>query len=212
MARAGVPTPLAGVVIAGLAASAVALALAPLLMPPSYSWLSMTTSESAAQGVGGAWLARLGFILFGLSGWLLAVVRHREWGPAATALHACFGAFMLAAAGFSARPWQPDAAFDMTEDTLHSIAATALGFAFALGVVATAVRAGRTGRQRRWWLDATAVAASVLVPLAMTALPAVTGVLQRTMFLVAYAWYAAEATGSASRWSLCDGLRRRSAR
>jgi hypothetical protein len=83
---AGRPTPLAGTVIAALAASAVALALAPLLMPPSYSWLSMTTSESAAQGVGGAWLARLGFVLFGLSGWLLVVVvRHREWGPAASA-------------------------------------------------------------------------------------------------------------------------------
>jgi hypothetical protein len=45
---------LAGVVLVGLCSSAVALASAPALMPPTYSWISHTTSESAAQGVSGA--------------------------------------------------------------------------------------------------------------------------------------------------------------
>jgi hypothetical protein len=181
------------VVVIGLAASAAALAVAPVLMPDSYSWLSMTTSESAAQGVDGAWLARLGFLLFGLSVSLLAAIRHREWGPAGTGLHAGFGLFMVAAAGFSTRPWQPGAAYDRTEDTLHSVAATAMGFAFGIGVAAAALRARGTRRARRWPLDAVAVLASVLLPLAMSALPPATGALQRAMFAVAYAWYATEA-------------------
>jgi hypothetical protein len=88
-----------GTVVVGLGASVVALALAPALMPDGYSWLSMTTSESAAQGAYGAWLARLGFVLFGLSVLLLASVRRAGWGPTATALHAAFGLLMLAAAG-----------------------------------------------------------------------------------------------------------------
>jgi TRAP-type C4-dicarboxylate transport system permease small subunit len=54
-----------GPAIAGLVASALALALAPLLLPTSYSWVAHTTSESAAQGVPGSWLARVGFLVFG---------------------------------------------------------------------------------------------------------------------------------------------------
>lgn len=58
-------------IVAGLSASALILALAPVLMPTGYSWVSHTTSESAAQGVAGAWLARCGSLLFGfsVSGW-----------------------------------------------------------------------------------------------------------------------------------------------
>jgi hypothetical protein len=204
-------------VVAGLGASAMALALTPLLMPPGYSWLSMTTSESAAQEVDGAWLARLGFVLFGLSVVLLAVLRRRAWGVAATALHGAFGLLMLATAIFSTRSWQPGAELDRTEDMLHSVAATALGFAFAAGVLATALHARHAGRQRRWWLDATAVVASVVLPLAMTALPGADGVLQRAMFATGYAWYAAEAISGplgvtkprSPAWRAAGAIRRR---
>lgn len=183
----------AGAVVVGLGASAVALATAPALMPEGYSWLSRTTSESAAQGVDGAWLARLGFVGFGLSVLLLARLRRIDWGPAATALHAGFGLLMLATAGFSTRSWQPGRAYDPTEDLLHSMAATALGFAFALGIVATTLHASKPQRRRRWPVDAIAVLASVVLPLAMSGFPDLAGALQRLMFAVAYAWYATEA-------------------
>lgn len=88
-------------VVAGLVASVVALAAAPGLMPVGYSWLAPTTSESVAQGVLGAWLARLGYGWFGLTVLLLAVLRRAASGAAATGLHAAFGLLMLAAAGFS---------------------------------------------------------------------------------------------------------------
>ncbi len=61
--RAGVSRRCAAVgVIALLVVSAVALAVAPVLMPAGYDWVAHTTSESAAQGVAGAWVARLGFV------------------------------------------------------------------------------------------------------------------------------------------------------
>jgi hypothetical protein len=179
-------------VLAGLSASAVALAAAPALMSPGYSWLANTTSESAAQGVRGAWLARLGFLLFGLSVIRLAALRGRDWGRWAAPLHTLFGVFMTAAAAFSTRSWVTGAGFDPTEDALHSIAASAMGFAFALGIAACAVH--QHGQGLRWnVLDALAVAASVILPLGMSAWPEFDGVLQRAMFAVAYVWYAVEA-------------------
>jgi hypothetical protein len=179
---------------AGLGGSALALLLAPGLMPDDYSWWAHTTSESAAQGVPGAWLARLGFVLFGVAVLLLAVSARRAWGVAGAALHGTFGVAMLATAAFSARSWVPDAAFRPTEDLVHSVAATVVGFAFALGVVAVLLH-NRRGRRRRWALDLTAVVASIVIPLGMVAVPGAAGALQRLMFMVAYAWYAVEAIG-----------------
>ena len=202
--RTTVPT----VVLAGLGTSAAALAAAPALMPPSYSWVSHTTSESAAQGVGGAWLARTGFVLFGLSVILLATSRRQRWGSWATALHTGFGALLIAAAVFSHRPWTAGEDFDRVEDVLHSVAATSMGFAFVGGVVLTALRRSRGDTWPRA-LDIMALAASVAVPLSMATRPDIEGVLQRLMFVVAYAWYGAEAV-RATRDRRPNGSRSRS--
>lgn len=184
---------LATAAIAGLAASAVSLALAPIVMPDGYSWVEHTTSESAAQGVGGGWLARLGFVTFGLSVLLLATACRRAWGPAGTWAHGAFGVLMIAAGTFSTRSWESGTSYGVVQDALHSVAATAMGFAFALGVLAVLVSARPAHRRWRWPLDLTALAASVLVPLAMLAWPSAAGAWQRVMFGVAYAWYLAEA-------------------
>lgn len=182
------------VALAGLTASAAALATAPLVVPPDYSWISQTTSESGAQTVPGAWLARLGFLLFGLAVVVLASGAARRWGSWGVALHGAFGGLMAAAAAFSHRPWHPGRDFDGTEDLMHSVVASAMGFAFAAGVVVTCVVTARGGSRRGVGWDVAAVAASVVLPLGMAALPAVDGVLQRLMFLVAYVWYAREAS------------------
>jgi hypothetical protein len=190
------PTPTGVPVLAvllGLGASAVALGLAPALMPDDYSWVANTTSESAAQGLDGAWLGRLGLWLFGLSVLLAASVLASSWGAVATSLHTAFAVLLTASAVFSTRSWRAGAAFDRTEDVLHSVAATAMGFAFALGVVAALIG---LGGQRPWRRAAgiVAVAASVVLPLGMVLWPDAAGVLQRAMFAVAYLWYAVEVT------------------
>jgi hypothetical protein len=183
----------AGLAVAGLAASALALGLAPLLMPPSYSWVAHTTSESAAQGVPGAWLARGAFLLFGAGVVTIAALSRGRWGRWGAGLHAAFGVLMIAAGTFSARAWEEGWPFSPLEDLLHSVAATAMGFAFAVGVVLVAWERWR--RRRAWRLiDLTAVIASVALPLAMAGAVGLAGVLQRAMFLVAYAWYGLEAT------------------
>jgi len=174
-----------------LALSALALLGAPALMPVGYSWVEHTTSESAAQGVEGAWLARLGFVLFGLAVLWLAAALSTVWARAAAWLHVSFGVLMVCAAAFSTRPWVESAAFDPIEDLLHTIAATTMGFSFSLGVLACLFQRGmehRTGRT----FDAVAIATATGIPLAMTVLPGVEGLLQRLIFLVAFLWYGSE--------------------
>lgn len=180
-----------GAILFGLALSALALALAPMLMPDSYSWIVNTTSESAAQGVSGAWLARLGLGAFGLAVLALAW-SHKSWVPAAKYSHLGFGFLMLVAAVASARPWIDGSPFDVAEDQVHSIAATAMGFAFAFGIFAVVLGERRSGGPIRP-LDLIAISASVAIPLAMTALPELAGLFQRLMFVVAYVWYAVAA-------------------
>jgi len=174
-----------------LALSATSLLLAPLAMPDGYSWVLHTTSESAAQGLKGAWVARLGFLLFGLSVLWLAGEGSREWGKWGSVLGASFGTMMLGTAAFSHRPWLSSVPFDPFEDLLHSITATGMGFAFAGLVVAVGLNR-QDARTLDRSLDGLAVVASVVLPLAMSSGIPTTGLLQRSMFAVAYVWYLRE--------------------
>lgn len=174
-----------------LLASLLALALAPLALDESYSWLEHTTSEAAGQGVRGAWMARAGFLLFGLAVLWLAHRKAEHWRQPSTGMHVVFGACLVGVAAFSLRSWDGAVPYDRTEDLLHSVAATAMGFAFALGVVSVNWAWGRRPRLRV--LDVAAIAASVVLPLAMAAMTGYAGALQRAMFAIAYVWYAREA-------------------
>jgi hypothetical protein len=179
---------------AGLALSGLLLVVAPLALPSSYSWVEHTTSEAGAQGVDGAWIARAGFVLFAVGVAGVVSGARRLWNKVAMSAHAVFSLCMVGVAVFSARSWVGTASFDSAEDLAHSIAATVMGFAFAIGVVAVAV-----GRGRPRPLDLVAVAASVVVPGAMTVLGSVEGLLQRLMFAVAYLWYWQQATAAPRR-------------
>ena len=189
--------PAIGAILVCLVASAASLALAPVLMPESYSWVSHTTSESAAQGVDGAWLARLGFLFFGLGVLAIGRISSASWGRLAAASHAVFGISMIATAAFSSRSWEPGMPFDQTEDLLHSAAATLMAVAFSVGVLAMAIGRAREGLPARP-LDLLAIAASVLISIGMAIWGDSAGALQRTMFLVLYAWYASEAIRACS--------------
>lgn len=175
--------------LSGLAGAMLLLALAPLALPASYSWVRLGTSESAAQGVPGAWVARAGFVAFGLSVLGVAVLRHRAWKPLGTALHGLFGVAMVMVAVYSHAPWEPDVAYVRLEDQLHSVAASVVGFSFIAGVLVTlAFRRPRT--PITLGADVAALIVASAIPLFMDS--GVWGVLQRLMFLTAAAWYGAE--------------------
>jgi len=181
-----------GAPLALLLGSAGALALAPLLMPDSYDWVEHTTSESGAQAVDGAWLARLGLLLFGLAVLAVAAGAAARWGPRPSALHRVFGVGMIAAAAFASRSWEEGAPYDSTEDVLHSTAATVIGFSFVFGVLAVVVTRREAGESLRVF-DVVAIAAAAALPVANVVDDSVAGLLQRIMFTIAYVWYGREA-------------------
>lgn len=173
-----------------LVAALGAFAFAPTLVPESYSWVEHGISESAAQGIDGAWLARGGLILYGLAVVWLVGIRHSTWGPLATALFAVFGASMFGVAAFAARPWEEDAVFVKTEDMLHSVFAGSAGFAFVVGIL-TLIVVRRHRSVRAAIPDWGAFLVAAIVPL--TASTSIWGALQRLMFFTSAVWYAREA-------------------
>ncbi len=178
-------------VLSVLGASAISLLIAPLLMPESYLWTAHSTSDAAAQGVEGAWLARLGFLAFGLGVVWLTSSLGALWGRGARFLHICFGVLMTSAAAFSSRSWVADAAFDRFEDFLHSACATGMGIAFAFGVLLVLLQRDKHDI-RGLSFDWVAIAAAVSLPLGMILWTEMEGLFQRVMFAIAYLWYGSE--------------------
>ena len=185
--------------LAALASSLALLGLAPVALPPSYSWVELGLSEAAGQGVAGAWVARTGFVVFGLSVLGIGVLSHRSWRAVATGLHGGFAVGMILVAVFSHAPWEAGVPFVELEDRLHSVFASVVGFSFIAGVAATFALSRPRGR----WAalgDVAALMVAITVPLLMST--SVWGVLQRLMFLTAAAWYAAEVVRHADRSSV----------
>ncbi len=187
--RAGPRTAYIGA-LALLVAGLTALAAAPALMPDSYSIVEHGTSESAAQGIDGAWLARAGFILLGLGVLAVSRLRARAWGPLGTALHLAFAVSMFGVAAFAAKPWEDGAIYVESEDALHSLFAGIIGFSFITGVLAVMI-ARRLPSVRAAVPDLVALAVAIAVPPLMSS--SAWGVLQRVMFVTAAAWYGREA-------------------
>jgi sulfite exporter TauE/SafE len=171
--------------------SVVCICVSPTLMPEDYSWLSHSISESAAQGLSRAWVTRSGFLLFGFGVLWLSICSRRHWGRAAYYFHILFGLFMVATAAYSHKHWLISEPYDEIEDLLHSVTATGMGFAFALGVLARIFQR-QVNQQGRKFLDLTAIIASFLLPLLGLQFSAYAGLLQRAMFVIAYIWYGNE--------------------
>lgn len=171
--------------------STMAVALAPLLMSDSYSWIENTISESAGQGVHGAWLARSGFLLSALAVLVLCSVastRWGYWGRAALRLYA-FG--LIAGAIFSRAPWT-DVPYDRVEAFLHTLAVFWSGVGFALGVLIISFRRPHPSIRVRVF-DLVLVFATPLVPLLMLVFADQEGALQRCLALAGYVWLIVEA-------------------
>ncbi|HEY0625531.1 MAG TPA: DUF998 domain-containing protein [Allosphingosinicella sp.] len=165
--------------------SLAALTLAPLAMPSSYNWIDHTTSESAAQGVPNAWIARLGFASWGMAALLLAARKLRMGEKLGAAALTIFGVSMAGAASFSTKPWEGGSEYSAFADQAHTFFASTMGMAFLIAVISgPAVR-----RERPHWTEAAAFLAALLMPTVMAVEPTVAGAAQRFMFLFAYIWF-----------------------
>jgi hypothetical protein len=181
----------AGAVLVVLAASLVCVTVAPVLMPGSYSIIEHSISESAAQAVEGAWLARAGLLLFGLGVLALAGAAGDRWGLWGRIAHRGYGVAIVSTATFAHMPWE-NVPYDAFEDLLHSIGSFVVGLSFVAGVIFVGVRRHNPPAWMRVF-DGLAVVASVVIPMLMFSVDGYAGLVQRIMFLIAYGWYGLEA-------------------
>jgi hypothetical protein len=172
--------------------SAISVLAAALAMPAAYSWRVHSISESAAQGLQNAWIARLAFICFGSAVFVLSLAMRKTWARTAYWMHLVFAGSMFGTAAFSHKPWMPGVPIDQFEDLLHSVTATGMGFAFCIGVIARFAQRGRNELLRRA-LDLLALILATVMPIVLATSSTDGGLVQRAMFVVAYVWYGAEA-------------------
>lgn len=177
---------------------------APRALDASYPPLSASISESAGQLVDGSWLARFALAFSGLGVLATAHLRHRAWPAVTTFAYVAFGVCWILTAAFSARSWQPEAPYVAIEDQLHSFFASAM----AIVIVGAATRALTTLRRDPITaaLAAALAVGATFLPLAGLVYPEVAGLLQRSMFLLAYVYFSREAliSGQVPRGSMTD--------
>jgi Protein of unknown function (DUF998) len=170
----------------GALIAAAAMTIGPTFNVEGYSSVRHTTSELGAQDTPGAWIMNAGFIAFG-AGVLIDALRGLHAARLPAVLFMVFGVSMIMTGVFSHRPIDAGAPYSILEDDLHSLFSSAVGVAFAFGVLAFMFVRRGVGPVAAHWA---AVAAATILPLAMNFYPGVEGVLQRSMFLVSFVWLA----------------------
>lgn len=148
---------------------------------PGYSILSNTTSHLGAQGSPYSWIMNIIFISLGLMAirvtYSTRIRYHQVMG-------AIFGLSLVAAGFFQHAPLVDSVPVNQLQDRIHSLFATSTGFSFTL------LAAGHgfisTGPQRTAGIVMAMVA--VIISIAMGIFPAISGLLQRIMFVSAFGW------------------------
>jgi hypothetical protein len=167
-----------------------AVIIAPWLMPDSYSMVEHSISESGAQGIQNAWVARSAFLFVGLGIMLLTGVAGDLWGRWGTLAFQLYAVATLAAGAFAHGPWE-EVPFDRLEGFLHTAAAFFAGLGFGVGVLAISLRRDPAERWRRA-LDWLALVSVAVLPVTMLIFDAQTGIQQRFLVSVGFAWLIAE--------------------
>jgi hypothetical protein len=159
-------------------------------MPAGYSVIEHSISESAGQGIQGAWLARSAFLFVGFAVLLLAGVAGDLWGRGGQAAMRVYAVATIAAGTFAHGPWE-EVPYDRFEGYLHTVAAFLAGAGFALGVLVIGSRRP-PGPDWRRGLDVLALIAVAVLPVTMLLFDEYTGIQQRFLALVGFAWLFAE--------------------
>lgn len=167
-----------------LIASALLLAIAPLFLSPEYDWLIHTTSESAAQNIGNAWIARCALALYGVAILLFSFSSL----PPANLRYFPFSVSLLMVSIWSDRPYLDNLTFDPIENSLHSIASNLVGISFIVAVISSLFANKRRPRAAIAF-DLFAIAASIVIPIIMMKVDSFRGLAQRIMFLTSYLWF-----------------------
>lgn len=172
------------------------LALAPLVIPDTYSPIEHTISESGGQGVPGAWMARSGVVLAACAVMIMASQAGPIWSRTAKRWIWVYSVALVMLAVFPESPWH-GGSHQATVATMHSVAGVVAAISFIMAVVAVSQSSRRRLPARIY--DGLLVSAVILIPQLMLLWP-VDGILQRGMVALGYGWLFLE-----SNWIIASG-------
>lgn len=178
------PEPTVRFAIGWLAAT---LALAHLLAAPNYAIVSNTLSELGAQNAEFAWIARVGFIGFGVmlawhySGDLVHV--QRFWAQAVLLL--LYGSSIALTGMFSTAPIEGGVPFSEPESILHSMFATLAGICLSLAILVSVWRAPSPADR---WRHALTLVFVIGMSILFALLPEYQGISQRLLWVGGLWW------------------------
>ena len=161
-----------------------AMFILPLFSFGEYSIFENTTSQLGAQNTPNAWIMNLVFILVGFAsiveGW---VHLKKYWFQ--KFIITIFGLALILTALFQTAPIVEGVPFNDYEDKMHTFFANIVGFSFAVFAFSAAFIVRTTGeRILALIISIMAIGLSVL----MFSVDGYAGILQRTMFIIAFGW------------------------
>jgi hypothetical membrane protein len=158
--------------------------LLPIWSFEGYSLRANTTSHLGAQGTPHAWVMNITFVILGIATLGAAIGTLRRF-PLALLLLAVFALSLVLTGVYRHEPLVVGIAVDEVAARRHSLFATTTGTAF-VAFAATMVFVSRDRRDRI--LAGAMGVTSTALSLGMALMPDLTGLLQRVMFMMAFAW------------------------
>lgn len=156
----------------------------PFFSVESYSIIKNTTSHLGAQNAPNAWIMNVTFILLGVC-CLLEAWLHLGNFWLHKILLSVFGLGLMFTGIFQHAPILADVIFDATQDKLHSIFATIVGFSFTFFAFSSAF-IEKTLKHRI--LDIAVAFVVTALSLLTFYLPEYSGIWQRVLFIFSFTW------------------------
>jgi len=165
------------------------IVIAHIVVGEQYVWYQHSISQLAGQEYAQAWIMRAGFVGFGILVQIVGIGRIRATGRIwfrELALMA-YGLCILASGFFSAAPFIEGVAYSEQEAQLHTLFATAGGWALTAGMLLYMLTETLNSRRP---VHAAALVLTMGVSAAFFTLPTVSGALQYLLWVVGFSWLA----------------------
>ena len=165
------------------------IVIAHIVVGEQYLWYRHSISQLAGQGYELAWIMRAGFIGFGLLVQIAGTGRmraaRRYWYRELPLM--AYGLCIVGSGIFSAAPFIEGVAYSEQEAQLHTLFATAGGWALTTGILLYMLTDRLNLRKA---VHGVALLLTMSVASAFFALPAMSGAFQYSLWVVGFSWLA----------------------
>ncbi len=156
----------------------------PFYSVETYSIVQNTTSHLGAQFAPNAWIMNVTFLILGLACIKESLFYLKTFYFHQICLH-LFGVGLIITGIFQHAPIIEGISYNVFEDNMHSIFASLVGFSFVLLAFSASFIESKFKYR---YLDIAVALLATLFSIIMASFPEIAGIVQRTMFIMAFTW------------------------